>query len=542
MNIAIYARKSVDKGPNSISIEMQLEECKRRAALEDPKAKVDEFQDTGFSGKNTNRPEFLKMIELVKIKRYDMLIVYKLDRISRSVVDFYNIFGELEKAGCKFVSVVDNFDTSTAMGRLIMGILANFAEMERETIKQRVSDSFYALLKGDGRFLGGHAPIGYKRCRDQYNHPSLEIDPDMAEVIKQLFNKYATDTNCSVYELTGFLREKYGINKYGGGIRNILANEKYVKADEKIYKYFKYNGCEILKEKEYWNGTHACQAINTKTKHDNGSVTTNDISQWKVGVSNWEGIIDSDTWLIVQQRLKMNKENTSGTIVPKMKWKELTSLIKCGECGSNVRIVGNKGNLYRNISCSRKWHGKGANTCTMRFTKLKPETVWENVADKIQRYLDNLPVREASKEKVENSIKHEIKVVSFQIDNLVNTIASNPNPALIRQLDKLQKKLDELNLELVNNLNNEEDLIRARIHSLTGGNKIDYRKLSEEEKHSLLKILLERIRLFRDGSVIFEWRGVTSDSEDIVAALEELKKNTPEATEENLPPEAFIPD
>lgn len=520
--VAIYARKSVDKGPNSVSIEMQLEDCKKKADELFPKCIITEFSDTGYSGKNTNRPDFLKMMELVDLGHFDAVIVYKLDRISRSVTDFWKIYEKLKNNNVAFVSVKDNFNTGDSFGLLIMSILATFAEMERENIATRVTDSFIATAKSDGRLLGGKAPLGFERCRNEYNHPSLRVSEKDAEIVRDLFKKYAYDLNCSINELSHYAREKYGLEKGNGSISELLSNEKYVAADDKTYKYWKGLGCEILKEKEYWIGTNACYALFTKTHHKDGRVTINDPKDWKVTIGNWKPIVDTDIWLIVQKRKKENKDSERNTrMVDKMKWKELTGLVHCPECGSSVKIVGGEGSAYRNISCTRKYQGPGKNTCTYRFTKLKPETVWENVAIKIQKYLDNEDLRsESTKDVLDRSYKKQIKYLEKQADNLAEAIAKNSSPALLRQLDEVQRKIEEQNLAMVNNMNSEEDLIAARITNFTRGKKIDYRSLSVEEKKSLLGILISKIYLHRDGTVVFEWRGVIKDPEDAIALTE----------------------
>jgi DNA invertase Pin-like site-specific DNA recombinase len=136
---ALYGRQSIDKA-DSISIESQLEFCK----YELKGGTCKEYTDKGFSGKNIDRPHFqmlLRDIERGLIKR---VIVYKLDRISRSIIDFANLMELFQKYHVEFISSTEKFDTSTPMGRAMLNICIVFAQLERETIQKRVTDAYYS--------------------------------------------------------------------------------------------------------------------------------------------------------------------------------------------------------------------------------------------------------------------------------------------------------------------------------------------------------------------------------------------------------------
>ena len=130
--IAIYARQSVEK-KDSISIESQIEYAKREVFTEDFKI----YQDSGYSGKNTNRPAFHEMMADVQSGRIEKVVVYRLDRISRSILDFADFINILESNRISFVSATEKFDTSTPMGRAMLYIIVVFAQLERETIAER---------------------------------------------------------------------------------------------------------------------------------------------------------------------------------------------------------------------------------------------------------------------------------------------------------------------------------------------------------------------------------------------------------------------
>lgn len=134
---AIYTRQSVDKA-DSISIESQMEFCK----YETRGGEFTCYSDRGFSGKNTDRPDFQRMMSDIKAGQIKRVIVYKLDRISRSILDFASMMEEFGKYGVEFVSCTEKFDTSTPMGRAMLNICIVFAQLERETIQMRVTDAY----------------------------------------------------------------------------------------------------------------------------------------------------------------------------------------------------------------------------------------------------------------------------------------------------------------------------------------------------------------------------------------------------------------
>lgn len=154
---ALYFRQSVER-VDSISIESQLEYCKYETRGNPYK----EYIDRGYSGKNTNRPAFEEMLEDIRQGKISRVIVYKLDRISRSILDFANMMDIFQKYNVEFVSSTERFDTSTPIGRAMLNICVVFAQLERETIQKRVTDAYYSRCKR-GFYMGGHIPYGFAK-------------------------------------------------------------------------------------------------------------------------------------------------------------------------------------------------------------------------------------------------------------------------------------------------------------------------------------------------------------------------------------------
>lgn len=153
---AIYARQSVDRA-DSISIESQIEFCK----YELKGGSFREYKDRGYSGKNTTRPQLQQLLADIRRGEVEKVIVYKLDRISRSILDFSNMMELFQQYQVEFVSSTEKFDTSTPMGRAMLNICIVFAQLERETIQKRVCDAYYSRSQ-KGFHMGGKAPYGYR--------------------------------------------------------------------------------------------------------------------------------------------------------------------------------------------------------------------------------------------------------------------------------------------------------------------------------------------------------------------------------------------
>ena len=180
---AIYSRKSKFTGKGD-SIENQIELCKNQLInkynIDENNIKV--YQDEGFTGYNTNRPQFQEMMKDIRSKKIKCIIVYRLDRISRNVADFCNLKNEFLKYNVDFISVTENFDTSTPMGSAMLMISSVFAQLERDTIAERIKDNMYELAK-TGRWLGGNTPLGYKSQKIE----NLSIDGKK----RSLYNIYS---------------------------------------------------------------------------------------------------------------------------------------------------------------------------------------------------------------------------------------------------------------------------------------------------------------------------------------------------------------
>lgn len=197
MRIAIYTRKSVSV-ENSESIETQIQLCKSYFKGDH---NFEIFEDEGFSGGNTNRPAFKRMMNLARLNAFDIISVYKVDRIARNIVDFFKIYEELDNLNVKLVSITEGFDPSTPVGKMMMIMLAGFADMERESIRQRVKDNMISLAK-KGCFTGGFVPFG---CNVEKIEGKSYLKIIEGDLLNFIFNKYLETE--SLYSTQKYLLE-----------------------------------------------------------------------------------------------------------------------------------------------------------------------------------------------------------------------------------------------------------------------------------------------------------------------------------------------
>jgi len=310
--VAIYSRKSRFTGKGD-SLENQIEICREYIRLHflcnDISFLV--YEDEGYSGSNMRRPGMSKLLSYAKNNRIDILICYRLDRVSRSVSDFSGFIELLGSMGIKFISVRENFDTTTPMGRAMLHIASVFAQLERETIAERISDSLRSLAR-QGYWLGGETPTGYISKKVIYEDVSgkkrsyyiLDLCKEESDKIKLIYDcyvKFKSYTGVMKYLAEKRIYTKKG-SEYGYySIRYILTNPVYCTADNDVYEYLVKNDYSIYSERELFDGKHGLIAYNKHNEKKNGEGRMKYYKDWIIAVGEHEGIIDSNTWIQVQK-------------------------------------------------------------------------------------------------------------------------------------------------------------------------------------------------------------------------------------------------
>ncbi len=440
---AIYARQSIDK-KDSISIDTQIDLCKRYCCGE-----YRIYSDKGWSGKNLDRPKFKQLLSDIKNGGIDKLVVYKLDRISRSLNDFSNLMEVFRQYGVEFASTVETFDTSTPIGRAMLGIIMVFAELERENILLRVKDNYYA--RGEkGLYLGGIPIYGFDKIPAKLNgiKTSMLIPNVDMTTVEYIFGAYR-ESGCSLGDIVKVLNEQ-GVESPNGTlwdsskVSRLLRSPTYVGADMEVYRYFKDKGAKISNPVEDFTGEHGCFLYGKREANERKYT---DVRAHVLSLGLHEGVIASELWLDVQRKLDGNsqiKKGKSGSY----SW--LSGMIKCGKCGYAMRVMNGK---Y--FYCSGK-----ANHRLCEGIDGKPEIadVEQAVYRELLKKFDEIRgITIENKKPVSpklNKLKMQLETFNMQIENLVDKITETSAAIgrvleekleqIISERDKVLQELDKL--------------------------------------------------------------------------------------------------
>ena len=372
----IYSRKSKFTGKGE-SVENQIEICKSYIRTNfDINVKDEDIiikQDEGFSGKDVKRPQFQEMMSLVKDKKIKMIVVYKLDRLSRDVLDFCEMYEELQYHDTRFASVSEKFDTSTPMGKAMLMITIAFAQLERETIAERIRDNMLELSK-TGRWLGGNTPMGFESEKmEKFNINGKKVSlyklspiEDEIEIIKLIYDKYLelkSLTTLETFLLNNNLKTRRNVDFARWGLKKILTNPVYAVADQDILNYFKDNSMEIFNEDDEWNGTYGVMSYNKTMKTKTGSTKTKNKELWINAIGKHKGIIKGKDWVEVQKMLSLNENKSYRK--PIKNTSILAGILRCEYCGNLMRpklknTTLSNGNRKFNYICDLKMRSRGA--------------------------------------------------------------------------------------------------------------------------------------------------------------------------------------
>lgn len=376
----IYSRKSRFTGKGE-SIENQIEMCRQYIRLHFGDTAADGalvFEDEGFSGGSLERPQFKQMMVEAETGSFRAIVVYRLDRISRNIGDFARLIEQLNAMGIDFISVKEQFDTSSPMGRAMMYISSVFSQLERETIAERIRDNMHELSK-TGRWLGGVTPTGY--ASESVSHMTidgktrkackLKLLPDEADVVKLIFEKFLETgslTKTETYLLQKGCTTKNGRQFTRFAVKGILSNPVYLIADEAAYQYLTENRVDLFAERSGFDGVHGIMAYNRTLQQSGRANQIRPMEEWIVSVGRHPGIITGAVWVKVQGLLAQNKSKSyrrarSNTAL-------LSGLLVCGSCRSFMRPKASQrrnaqGEPVYTYLCSMKErsHGHVCNMC-----------------------------------------------------------------------------------------------------------------------------------------------------------------------------------
>lgn len=527
MIIGIYSRKSKYTGKGE-SIGNQVEMCKEYIHSHikgSDSAEIIIYEDEGYSAKNIDRPQFQKMLMDSKANKLDYIVCYRLDRISRNVSDFASLIEYLSSKDIAFICIKEQFDTSSPMGRAMMYIASVFAQLERETIAERVRDNMMMLAR-TGRWLGGTTPTGF----DSEKVESLIIDGKLKSsfklkfnskeiaIVKEIYNQFlktGSISSVSKYLISKNIKSRSGKYFSNLGIKEILTNPVYCIADENAYNYFvekKSDVCFSIKGCTNKYGLTSFNKRNYNKKH----APRNDESKWIIAIGKHHGIVCGQDWVNIQKRLEQNKPtsdkkatNTHNT------YSLLSGMIFCQKCGERMFAKPRNNSRMKSTFdyiCNSKLKGNTSLCNCQNLNGMHTDDLvcdylmdYMNIDSNIYKMIENLKSKIKNENKADrlSEIDNQISKHNEEINNLVSSLSQpNISKLLIEKIDsnvlRLTNQIDELQKEKEQILKASSDLssdtlqldIIARTLSYF---KEHFKQLSVNDKREIIKLLVEKI-------------------------------------------------
>lgn len=338
--IALYCRVSTEEqAREGLSLDEQKHRLESYCHALGFKQEVRIFIDDGYSAKNLERPKLNLLLEELKANKISKIIVTKLDRISRKLLNLLELIDLFQNHDVTFISISESFDTNTPSGRLTLQVLGAVAEFERERIRERVVDNMFHAAN-QGQWLTS-APYGYNLVDKK-----LMIDDKHAEVVKEVFSMYLEKS-------MGFLTIAKILNNRG--IPSPTGKEWWNRTIKLVLQNPAYKGFTV------WN----------RREGSNKNRPEKDESEWIIQENTHPPIITPEVWDKVNERLQQRSLPSRSQSSPNL----LSGLLKCGNCGSGMSVSpsGSRVNPYKVYRCSA-YKNKG--TCTGKQYKLEETEKW----------------------------------------------------------------------------------------------------------------------------------------------------------------------
>lgn len=476
IRVAIYCRKSVFV-EGSVSIETQINLCKDYINKKYSNATFEIFEDEGFSGGNTNRPAFQKMLKFIELKQLDIVICYKIDRIARNTLDFLNTLEKFKNNNVELISVNEGFDPNTQMGKMMLTLLASFAEMERSNIQQRVSDNMLSIAK-NGRWTGGSAPTGF------INAENGGIEISNAELINDIFNmKYHNKLNS---EIISYVQTKHNHTFSGTTLASAFRKPIYVKSSKSVSLYLKHKGYTVIGEE------------NLSTSY----LTYKDKSSKYAVISDIPGLINPEIWIAINKQMDENIRREGNRFSEKY-WLTKTLHCKCCKktyCGhtknTKTKYYKKDGTekIYESTTeyymCRDMLKGK-LKTCS-NTKRIKKDYLEVRVSELIYSLKDinnfnaAYNVNSIDNQKLISTLEKKIKIIDKNINNLTDKLSLLSNDAsivfinkiesLVKEKSNIKNEILQLEMQELETINNNHDFVFYNISNFNDNMTVDEKR------------------------------------------------------------------
>ena len=541
MKIAIYSRKSKFTGKGE-SIENQVVLCREYIQRNIPEAKDSDilvYEDEGFSAKNLDRPQFRMMMQSARKQPFDYIVVYRLDRISRNVGDFATLIEELNGMNTAFVCIKEQFDTSTPMGRAMMNIAAVFAQLERETIAERVRDNL-VLLARTGRWLGGVTPLGFVgektavtdaegKNRSAYELTVVEGEMSRVRTIYAKFLEFQSLTKVATWCIQNNIKTREGSEFRMRTVRDILTNPVYCTADEAAFDYFTKLGSDVCFEREKADGKHGLMPFH-RTEQNGKKQLRLPPEEWIISLGKHKPIIPSEEWIKAQEIISGNAGKSFYRPV-RNQVSVFSGLVRCANCGSIMRPRINS-NARREADGSQTFYYmcelkersrlKNCQMCNVNGNVLdkllcdeimnfnKPSS---NVGKQLDSILRQIEKKTGGNREQTEELTKQLSEKKRMIANLMKTLAMNePTSTLFEYTKNEVERLDseikntENELAKLSYISEQDDKRSEHVDMLVrslGEFRERFAELSVVDKRDFMRKIIDRIEWDGENAHIF---------------------------------------
>ncbi|MBZ0271366.1 recombinase family protein [bacterium] len=480
--VAIYSRVSTDMQVQSESLAIQEKVLREYCAFHHLKIH-DHYSDAGLSGSNTeNRPAFKRMMADAVAKKFDAVVVTKIDRISRNLRDLLRLLDTLEDHDVAFISISQRFDTSNPMGRLTLNVLGSFSQFEREMIAERVREHMLVRAK-EGKWNGGVIPFGYREQEGK-----LLIQDDEAKLVRKMFDLYLEH-------------------------RSIRFITNYLNASGTKPRYAKYWSATSV-SRTLGNPAYYGASTYNKRKGTSTTSTPRPEKDWIVVEGALPAIVDKDTWTkvheILTNKIGLHHRNKRSTYL-------LSGLIKCGLCGGSMAgynhpkkgVGGGAWSYYR---CSWRQQ-KGASVCSgLTFDRRRTE----------QKIVEALAHWATDPEPV---VKQALKLISNK--EFIRLHLDDQSRSLHRQLAEVEKALKRVMDAYQDGLLDQEEAA-ARARPLKSEKQILESEIERLQKEAGIDgdhthVDLEKLKLaFANFGSVFDGLHIGEQKEALASVVDKI--------------------
>lgn len=525
MKFFIYSRKSVYTGRGE-SVENQVEMCRQyiRAKYPDVSdADLTIYEDEGFSAKDMDRPRFQQMLRDIRLEKPDFIVCYRLDRISRNVSDFSALIEELNRRSISFLCIKEEFDTSKPMGKAMMYIASVFAQLERETIAERVRDNML-LLARTGRWLGGATPTGFTSEKvqeiildgKQRSACQLKEVPGELRAVDMIF-----ETFLEVHTVSGVSRRlaSQGIRSRSGacfslpGIKQILQNPVYCTADREALSYFTAQGADVCFTEAELSDSRGLLAYN-KRDYRKKHAPRQSVDHWIVAVGRHRGRVAGRDWVAVQRILADSIPTGKKPAKMHNEYALLSGLIYCGQCGGRMFAKRRSGQgadrpAFDYVCTSKLRFGTGLCACQNLSGQetdslvLRRLSAYAHGDDSLFALLERQKRELAGQSRRESAGGPDAQMnrCAGELDRLAQVLSREElSPALLQRVDararELERELDRLSRERARlpsgsavEVNRAMDRLAEELADLPAS----FELLSLQERRTLVKLMIQKI-------------------------------------------------